>query len=117
MNDHEPVTGAQGAPMTSDAPAQGGAVTGGDSGDLIDGTTASGAGVSRVQSGWHIIASDGQDLGPVTRIDDERLVIDRSGLLTPGELIIPREVIAEEDEEAMRAFLSIDSLTADQFAR
>ncbi len=74
------------------------------------------AGVSLVQSGWHVIAQDGVDLGPVTRIEDDRLVIKRDGLLTPSQLIVPRDVIEAEDEGAMQVFLTIDSAAADQFA-
>ncbi len=72
--------------------------------------------VSLVQSGWHVIAQDGEDLGPVIRIEDDRLVIKRDGLLTPSQLIIPRDVIEAEDEGAMQVFLTIDSAAADQFA-
>jgi protein involved in polysaccharide export with SLBB domain len=72
--------------------------------------------VSLVQNGWHAIAQDGEDLGEVVRSDTTHLVIKRDGLLTPSQLIIPRDVIDTEDEAAMEVFLTIDSAAADQFA-
>lgn len=84
--------------------------------DSVHEAAASGTGVHLVQSGWHVMSEDGQDLGPVTRLDGDRMVIDRSGLLTPGTLIVPLDLIGEEDEEAMQAFLTVDAATADEFA-
>lgn len=121
--------GAQGAPMTSDAPAHGGAVTGGRDGDTVQGadtmndrsrpatgSEATAAGVRLAQSGWHVIADGGDDLGLIARIDGDHIVVDRSGFTTPDELTIPRDLIAEEDEASMQVFLSVDRHTADQFA-
>jgi hypothetical protein len=107
--------GAQGAPMTSDAPAHGGTVTGGKRTRAIVGSEASGAGVTLAQNGWHVIAEGGDDLGPIIRIDPDHIVVHRSGFTTPDELTVPRDLIAEEDEVSMQVFLSVDSRTADEF--
>lgn len=118
-------SGAQGAPMTSDPPAMGGAASGA-TGSGQEATTehpepitrpaASGAGVSLVQPGWHVIARDGEDLGRVTRIEADRLIIARDGLTTPDELTIPRDHVGAEDEGMMRVYLSTDEAAADLFA-
>lgn len=79
-------------------------------------SSAAATGASLVQNGWHVIAADGEDLGQVVRMEGDRMVIDRAGLITPGHVIIPRHVIDDEDEASMEVFLTIDSAAADQFA-
>lgn len=123
LNEGEP--GAQGVPMTSDAPAHGGAASPGagvrppaspPEDQAVASTSASGSGVSLVQNGWHVVASDGENLGRISRLDEDRMIVDRDGLTTPDKLIVPRGLIAVEDETAMQVFLAIDSSSADQFA-
>lgn len=78
--------------------------------------SAMGTGISYIQAGWLVRDREGEELGKVTRIDDDAIVIARTGLTTPDHVRIPRDLVAEEDDVAMQAILSVDADAADEYA-
>jgi hypothetical protein len=47
-----------------------------------------------IQPGWSVWASDGEELGAIIRVEPDKLVVKKGGLIA-RELNVPREAVTE----------------------
>ena len=64
------------------------------------------ASVKYIQTGWTVRARDGRDLGKVVDLSHDSMIVRADD---GQRRTIPKDYIAEEDEGAMLAILSVDA--------
>ena len=50
--------------------------------------------VEEIQPGWHVVDSNGEDIGTVTQAEGTDITVKKSGFLG-GEVHVPREAVTE----------------------